>query len=273
MRNWRKKIAQWVIGNRLYLSIPFSWLVKEAEQIASVWPGEVFMGGPGLMEPTECEGFEPVIFHNPCATFTTRGCPRDCAFCAVPRLEGELKEIPNFRPAPVICDNNLLAATKKHIRHVVDRIKIFPLIDFNQGLDARLFTPEIASMLGELRCKVRFAFDYWGMESYVKDAIELCKKYTTKDIGVYCLIGFNDNPKDARARLEMIRSWGIRPNPMRFQPLDAKHKNGYIAPKWTERELKNIMRYYSRLAWLDGIDYEDYQGYNGKVSQEVLGLV
>lgn len=243
--------------------MPFTWLLGEAKQIASVWNGDVLIGGPGLMKPTECEGFEPIVFHNPCATFTTRGCPRKCEFCAVPILEGKFKELSNFRPAPVICDNNLLAATKKHIRRVVDRLKIFPQIDFNQGLDANLFTPEIADMLGELRCRIRFAFDSWAMESAVKDAIELCRRHTTKNIGVYCLIGFNDNPEDARARLELIRSWGIRPNPMRYQPLNTIMKNSYVALGWTERKLRDITRYYSRLAWLEHIPFEDYQHVKG----------
>ena len=251
--------------------MPFTWLIKQAEQLASLWPGEVLMGGPGLMKPTECEGFEPILFHNPCATFTTRGCPRKCSFCAVPQIEGDLKEIPNFRPAPVICDNNLLAATKKHIRRVVDRLKIFPYVDFNQGLDARLFDLDIALMLGELRCKVRFAFDYWGMESKVKDAIELCKKHTTKDISVYCLIGFNDTPEDARERLETIRSWGILPNPARYQPLNAKHKNEYVANGWSEFELRKTMRYYYRLNWLGKVTFNDYQ-YTKESFQESLGL-
>ncbi len=259
MNQWRKGIAQWRVDSKLYLSVPFTWLVAEAEKIAREWKGEVVMGGPGLMRPTECEGFEPILFHNPCATFTSRGCPNRCGFCAVPKLEGDFREIPNFRPAPVICDNNFTAATRKHQERVVEAVKHYPLIDFNQGLEARKFSPELADLLGNLKCKVRFAFDSWGNETAVHDAIELCRKRTTKDVGVYCLIGFNDDPESAMARLELVRSWGIRPNPMRFQPLDATEKNAYVAPNWTEQELQNMMRYYSRLRYLENIPYEDYK--------------
>jgi len=259
MNNWRKGIAQWSSGKVLYISIPFTWLLGEARIIATQWNGEVKMGGPALMEPNECDGFEPILFHNPCATFTTRGCVNNCEFCAVPKLEGDLREIPDFRPAPMICDNNLLAASKTHIQRVVDKIKYFPYVDFNQGLDARRFTPEIADMLGELKCKVRFAFDGWYAEQEVHDAIDLCRERTTKDIGVYVLIGYDDTPEDARARLEMVRSWGIFPNPMRYQPLDASKKNCYAAHGWTERELKKMTRYYSRLTQFNGIPYEEFQ--------------
>jgi len=258
---WRKGLATWVNGSTLNISVPFTWLMEDAGKLAKKWPGEVLIGGPGVMKPTYANGVDPLYIHNPCATFTTRGCVNKCKFCAVPKLEGDLVELQNFRPAPVVCDNNLLAASTKHIRRVVDTLKQFPIVDFNQGLEARKFTPDIADMLGELNCKVRFAFDNWKHESVVKDAIDLCKARTTKDIQVYCLIGFNDTPEDAKARLELIRSWGVLPNPMRFQPLDAKKKNEYRLPEmrnWTEKQLADTMRFYSRLNWLGWMPFENY---------------
>lgn len=259
MYQWKKGIAQWSVGDTLYLSVPFTWLMDEANVIASEWKkGKVLIGGPGLMEPSQCEGFEPILFHNPCATFTTRGCPNSCSFCAVPKLEPEFYEIPNYRPAPVICDNNFTAASRKHQERVVDRQKVFRLTDFNQGLEAKRFTPELADLLGKIKCKVRFAFDNWGAEASVKDAIDLCRKRTTKDIGIYVLIGFTDEPQSAQARLELVRSWGLMPNAMRYQPLDTKEKNSYVAPNWTVKQLKDMSRYYNRLAWLKHIPFEEY---------------
>ena len=199
MNNWKKGIASWSVGKTLYISVPFTWLVEDAEKMAGNWKGKVLMGGPGLMNPTHCEGFEPILFHNPCATFTTRGCPNHCAFCAVPDLEPDFYEIPDYRPAPVICDNNFTAATRNHQKKVIQKQKQFYLTDFNQGLEARDFTPELADLLGTIRCKVRFAFDDWNDEGVVKDAIDLCRARATKNIGVYCLIGFNDTPESAKA--------------------------------------------------------------------------
>lgn len=267
---WGKGIAKWRVGNTLYLSVPFTWLMQEARKIASEWKGKVLIGGSGLMEPNYCDGFEPILFHNPCATFTTRGCPNNCSFCAVPKLEGDLVELPNFRPAPIICDNNLLAATKGHIKRVVEALKVFPFVDFNQGLEAKRFTPEIADILGNLNCHVRFALDHSNLAGIVKDAIDLCKERTTKKISVYCLIGYKDTPEDALYRLELIRSWGALPNPMRYQPLDAKTKNGWVEDGWTEGELADMMRYYSRLAWLGHIPWSDYNA--EPKEQQVMGI-
>lgn len=270
MNQWKKGIARWRVGDTLYLSVPFSWLVDEAELIAADWKGPSLIGGPGLMKPTSIDGYEPILHHNPLATFTTRGCPNQCPFCAVPLLEGYLREIPDFRPAPVVCDNNLLAASKAHIRRVIDRLKVFPYIDFNQGLDADYFTPTYADWLGELRCKVRFSFDHISDESTIRSAVELCRRRTTADIGVYCLIGYDDTPDEAIAKLELVRTWGLRPYPMRYQPTGARRKNDYLAPGWTEYDIRRIVKYYSRLRWYEHIPFDDFDLYLDELNQGVL---
>lgn len=272
MRNWRKGIATWEVGKTLYISVPFTWLMDEAQKIAAAYKGKTLIGGPGTMQPSVCEGYDPVLFHNPLATFTTRGCVNKCAFCAVPKIEGEFRELDTWRPAPVVCDNNLTAASTKHIRRVVDSLKCFPYVDFNQGFEARRFTPDIADMFGELKCHIRFAFDSWGSEQAAKDAIDLCRQRSTKDITVFVLIGFKDTPEEAKAKLEEVRSWGVLPNPMRFQPLDAKHKHEYVAPGWTDSELKKMMRYYSRLIYTSPIPYDEFVDRNDHADQIKMPL-
>jgi len=266
MYNWKKGIATWIVHRTLYISVPFTWLMPEAERLREAWleknrRNKALIGGPGTMQPSECPGFEPLLFHNPCATFTTRGCVNNCKFCAVPKLEPEFIELPTWRPAPLICDNNLLASSFKHIERVIESCKHFDLVDFNQGLEAKRFTPEIADLFGTIRCKIRFAFDHWGEETEVHDAIKLCRERTTTNITVYCLIGFNDTPEDARARLELIHSWKAETAPMRYQPIDGEYslrKNSYVAPGWTEAELQRMTRYYFRQSAFRHIPYEEF---------------
>lgn len=147
MNQWRKGIVKWEVGKTLYMSIPFSWLLKDAELVAQSHKGRVCVGGPAVKlaggiswaETPDTVPYDVLSMHNPLATFTTRGCPNSCSFCAVPKIEGDFRELDTWKPNPVICDNNLLAATNHHFRRVIESLKQFPSCDFNQGLDARLF--------------------------------------------------------------------------------------------------------------------------------------
>lgn len=268
MRKWAKSVVSWQVGDTLYLSVPFSWMLDEAKLLASQHKGRVVAGGPAVAmqgaswadeTPTTCPHYDVLAMHNPCATFTTRGCIRKCKFCAVPKIEGDFQELETWKPAPIICDNNLTAASKKHWEKVIDSLQPFPACDFNQGLDARLFTRWHADQIARLKSPtVRFALDHVSEESAVIRAIENTRAAGLKRIGVYVLIGFDDTPEDALYRLELIRSLNIRPNPMRFQPLDASTRNGYVSPAWPEAELKRMVRYYSRLRWLEHIPYHEF---------------
>lgn len=266
---WKKKLVHWRVGNTLYLSAPFSWLLPEAELMARAHKGPVQIGGPAAVinrhriswaEVKETCPYDVLSMHNPLATFTTRGCIRSCSFCAVPQLEGEFRELTDWKPAPIVCDNNFLAASKRHIERVIDVLRVFPYVDFNQGLDARLFNSWHASQLARLRAvKVRFAMDHADQIGTVRDAITLARSAGLNDFGVYVLIGFRDNPEDACHRLETVRQWGIRPNAMRYQPLDATVKNAFVASGWTEHELRRMMRYYNRLRFLEHVPFKEYE--------------
>lgn len=260
MNNWRKEIVKWRVGDTLYLSVTFSWQRSEAELIASQHKGKVVIGGIGSGNNEACPDYDVLSMHNPLATFTTRGCIRKCPFCIVPKAEGDFRELSGWKPAPMVCDNNILAASQKHFERVIDSLTAFPYVDFNQGLDARLLNDWHIEQLQRLRgVKIRFAFDHTNQEREVTDAIGKMKRAGFRDFGVYVLIGFKDAPEDAHYRLEYIRSLGIWPNPMRYQPLNTQYKDSYVAPDWTEKELKRTMRYYSRLRWLEHIPFKDYQ--------------
>jgi len=268
MNQWRKDIASWKCGGTLYLSVPFTWLISKAKILAESHKGRVIAGGPAVKlmgapwadeTPDECP-FDVLSFHNPCATFTTRGCPNRCPYCAVPRIEGDFRELNDWNPAPIVCDNNLLAASRKHFQRVIESLRPFPACDFNQGLDARLFTPWHAGRIARLKNPtVRFALDHVNHTGSLTDAVNTAKRAGLKKFAVYVLIGFKDTPEDAKQRLEYVRGLGIWPNPMRFQPLDAVEKDSFVEEGWTDYELRKMMHYYSRLRYLDHIPYDDYQ--------------
>jgi len=280
MYNWRKDIVTWRMRDTLYISMPFTWLVQDASEIARAHKGRVIVGGAGavLMKPDWADEiirdgpFDVMAFYNPMATRTTRGCDRGCEFCAVAEIEGPFRELQEWRAAPIICDSSFLSSSKSHFDRVIERLKRFNYVDF-QGIDARHVTPSIARRFTELRhVKIRMGFDCMNDERAVAAAIQTFHHVGIKNIGIYVLIGFDDSPEEARYKLETVRGWGIRPTPMRYQPLDCTKKNSYIALGWTNTELKRMVRYYSRLRYLEHIPYEDFDYLKSQINQTELAL-
>lgn len=271
------ELKTWRIGSYAYASIVFSWQIDVARKHFNDVPKvcKRIVGGPAAMmhrdridyaDVHDSTPFDVLSLHNPFATFTTRGCPNRCSFCIVPDLEPEYIELTEWKHAPIVCDNNILAASRTHLTRVIDSLIPFPSIDFNQGLDASLFDEWRIDELRRLNhVRLRFAFDNINGEQRVVDAIARAHDAGFRDINVYVLIGYHDTPDDARYRLDLMRSLQVYPNPMRYQPLGAKQRNEYVDDNWTERELKHMMRYYSRLRFFERIasTFDDYVAYMG----------
>jgi hypothetical protein len=256
------------------LSVPFTWNLRHARQRAAWLQTQgyrVLAGGPAvrlmpayLADVATIEEDWPgaVQKHNPFATFTTRGCVRKCPFCAVPVIEGAFRELETWPVAPIVCDNNILASSRAHFDRVVDRLK--PVahlgIDFNQGLDARLMTARHADRLAELGCLARLALDHASLESAFLRAFQHLRDagFPKHSIRCYVLIGYNDTPEDALYRLRLVDSLGIKPFPMRYQPLDALRKNAHVGHNWTEEELRRFVRYWARIRYFHHIPFEEF---------------
>ena len=277
---WAKKIIAWQDVGRVFISVPFTWYLPQAKRMAAWYRAAgsiVYIGGPAVdLMPEYVNGTAhqvggelyplPLKRHNPDATFTSRGCPNQCAFCAVPRIEGDLRELNDWTPAPIVCDNNLLATSQKHFDNAIDTLKQFKQVDFNQGLDARLLNGHHIDRLKELSLpRLRFSFDHTGMEGIVMKAITtvLAAGFPKSRISCYLLFGFRDSPADALARAETLKSHGIRPFPQRYQPLDSElalKRNAWVEDSWTDPELKRFHRYWARQKWFSRIPYAEFTG-------------
>ena len=190
---------------------------------------------------------------NLLATKTTVGCVNACSFCAVPKIEGKFRELEDWPDLPIICDNNLLAASTTHFDRVMDRLEKHDNVDFNQGLDSRLLQPYHAERLARLRNpRIRLALDFSGYHTRSKFERAFlvlraagCAK---KTISSYALIGFDSDPSEAWERCEWIEKHGINVNPMWFHELDAMECNT-ITPRqaelgWTDYERRRIMQWF-----------------------------
>jgi len=273
--NWSGGIAEWVEGDTAFISVVFSWNAQKAYMLCNYYKSQgykVRCGGQSVyMNPDMFRDFDTsgsvdaLEHHNPMATFTSRGCIRNCSFCLVPKLEGKLVELSSWEVKPIICDNNLLACSAKHFDRVIDYLILGKLtrIDFNQGLDARILTEHHAQRFAELPKDtiIRLAWDNTATESLYLSAFEKLKTVGVKpqQIRTYVLIGYKDTPEDALYRLEKVRSQGALPNPMRYQPLDALKKNSYVSELWNKKALADVMRYYSNLKLFRKYSYEQYR--------------
>jgi len=279
---WTKGTLSWKWGRTLYLSVVFTWDLPEARRMAQLHNGPVRAGGPAvellpdyLADVADTETMlemSALPLHNPFATRTSVGCPRSCEFCI--NRDKDIIFLPGFRVAPIVCDDNFCATSVEHQEAAVDRLKCLPFVDFNQGLDARLFKDGLAAHLATLpHVRLRFAWDTPDQERRVSDATNMAQDFGLKDIRCYVLVGYpsaDDTPEYARYRCETLKSWGINmPNVQRFQPVrvDAAHgieerhllsKDSYVAPAWTDYELHRFCRYWNRQAWLGGVPYDDY---------------
>lgn len=183
--------------------------------------------------------------------FSHRGCVNHCPYCAVPIMEPSEGEIrvksirhliaPGHRKI-ILWDNNLLGAT--NWRELIAELKEIGLpVDFNQGLDARLVTEEVAQEFKGLRIDpVRMAYDIPAEKKALERAIPALKEagFKLRDIIVYVLYNFQDSPEEFLERLCDLIEWGVVAYPMRFEPLDSLQKNQYVAKKWTAEQLEMV---------------------------------
>jgi len=174
MADWPKKPYYWAEADTGFASIPFTWNLPEvrSEIEQSLFWHKWIVGGPAVELAPDyfADMHEVAIGHNmpgvlqrinPDATRTTVGCPNQCAFCAVPCIEPEYGELDDWPDKPILCDNNLLAATAAHFDRVCDRLEKHPWCDFEQGLDARLLSEHHAKRLARLpQAMVRLSLDH-----------------------------------------------------------------------------------------------------------------
>ncbi len=201
----------------------------------------------------------------------TKGCIRDCSFCAVPRLEREFGMMSPLREQVaetikrhgqkrhlVVMDNNILGIGG--IEDIFNEIRDLGFqsgarykgrertVDFNQGLDARLISakPELAKLLASICVSpIRLAFDFVGIRRAYERAIRLLVAQGFIEFTNYMLFNFNDSPRDMWDRIwvnaNLNQELGIRITgfPMRFIPMDDVSRR-HVARNWHWRYLRGI---------------------------------
>lgn len=194
--------------------------------------------------------------------FLTRGCVRKCPWCVVPKKEGHIRVVDDIeriyqgKRHAILFDNNFLAAPVEFIREQADKMRALKVyVDFNQALDARLVTEEIAKILATMKWKpyMRFACDTDGVFDAVKNAIELVRGYGyTGEIMVYCLAKELDSALSRIYKLMALPN--VTPYCMPYRNLDG---DGEIV---SGKGLRLLANWCNQQAVRKTVRFEDYRG-------------
>ena len=122
-------------------------------------------------------------------------------------------------------------------------------VDFNQGVDARLFDDKKVSMLEEIPVRpLRVAFDSIKTEAKYKNAIKLSIKHGMRDFSNYLLYNFTDKPIDLYKRLRINvhmceeMKVSIYSFPMKYHPIRGEHSHDrdYIGKYWNRKYIRAV---------------------------------
>lgn len=155
---------------------------------------------------------------------------------------------------PETCKREELIATYKDFAPYFDakykRLKgRLRFVDFNQGVDARLFNEYIVSLLAEIPVRpLRVAFDDIKTEPKYKKAIKLSLEYGMRDFSNYLLYNFTDKPVDLYHRLsinvQMCEDMdvSIYSFPMKYHPIRGEHSHDrdYIGEHWNRKYIRAV---------------------------------
>lgn len=189
-------------------------------------PEDAIRGGTGYGNynklPDEIDAMKPDYSIYPncdyAIGFLTRGCIRKCPWCVVPKKEGTIKPYRTWQQIKrddsrdiVFMDNNVLACDHG-IQQMRDMVGKDVRVDFNQGLDSRLITDEIAEILAGLKWIkfIRTACDTDNMLETVLQKAELLKEYGVKPWRLFVYVLVKDIPS-AEKRVIALREAGMNP--------------------------------------------------------------
>ena len=258
--------------DRIYSSKVFTFTDETA-----ALPDEAVRGGTGYMMfdelPEEIDAMQPDYSLYPNYTvninktkgndqptaigFLTRGCVRHCEHCIVPRKEGNVRPYRSWEQIKrtdcnniLFLDNNVLASD-----YGIEQIERMGgtgvRVDFNQGLDARLITPQIAEKLARLKWIrfIRVSCDHVNQIPSIEQAAAYLREAGLhKELFCYVLV---KNIPDALRVVEALKGLDIKPFAQPFRP----YVREYIVPK----EQARFANWVNKAATNAACTWEEYQ--------------
>ena len=264
--------------DRLYMAKVFSFTPDYGFVIANV-RGEVVRGGtgydirsslPGDMDRLQPDySLYPTVDSRTSYGFLTRGCPNRCRWCVVPQKEGGIRPYMDVdditlhgeRPYAVLMDNNVLACDYglSQLEKIAERGYH---VDFNQGLDARLVTPDVARLLARVKWikRIRFGCDTTAQIVECERAMQLVRQAGYKgEFFLYCiLIDF----AESYHRLNYWRKYKyVLPHAQPYRDLNNPHQR---IPQWQ----KDMAHWADRKELYRSCNFKDFSPRKGFLCRE-----
>lgn len=275
--NWYNPFEQYDI---VYMSKIFSFTEDYGQWITNA--KHIRKGGTGYnlyttldKEVEYCQpdySIYPSIDKKTAYGFLTRGCPNKCKWCVVPRKEGNVKPYMDVDDVAIdgrtnltLMDNNILACEYglQQIQKIIDKGY---RVDFNQALDARLITDDIAKLLAKVKWlnQIRFGCDTPKQIKECEQAMRMIDYYRGKPASylMYTMIG-----SDFNEALNRINYWKpykrVRVVAQPFRDVDNPHQ---IIPQWQ----KDMARWAMRREIYATCEFKDYEPRKGFKCSEYL---
>jgi hypothetical protein len=280
---WSGGLAHWRGGDRAFISIAFTFKLPEARKFAIYYSTlglKVSVGGPAMSHVKAQKYMEDVAWvprgkgnpgkldgalqhHNPAATIASRGCDQDCSFCIVPFMEGAFTELPDFRPLPVLCDNNLSGLPADYQDYIVRRYQEegVPLLDANSGFEPRSFSAAVFDRWKVINKGVwRLAYDDLKERDYVRECMAILRSagVSPRNVQIYTLLG--NEPYDAcMQRIHEVIEWGGEPFCQPLMKLFSLTRDPHVKHDWTAKKLRGVARWANNHMWRkEAPRFEDY---------------
>jgi hypothetical protein len=220
-------------ADEVHVSVTFTWDKPRAEQLAEQWKHVAPTKVGGRAYGDRGNEFVPGRYIKEGYVFTSRGCPRKCEFCSVPKRD----PVPRLLPIVDgwnILDDNLLACPRAHVEAVFAMLRRQGRrVEFTGGLEARSFKDYQVGLLAGLkpRPNMFWAYDpgdtFEMMESAARRLLAAGFTARSHRLRCYVLIGQpaevnhgkpDDTLEAADQRLRQMVGLGFTPMAMLYRP-------------------------------------------------------
>lgn len=161
-------------------------------------------------------------------------------------------------------------------------------VDFNQGVDARLFNEKNVELLSRIAIRpLRIAFDDIRTRPAYEKAIRLSVAAGLNDFSNYLLYNFNDKPVELYQRMKInvdlceelnvsIYSFPMKYHPLRKKDDDAEdfsHNRDYIGKYWNRKYIRAVQAILNSTKGKIGRGYSFFCEAFGKDEDEYMDLL